>query len=169
MMSKLVLGLVALGIVTAFLLGAVSHNVVLPREAHCMYVGNKELPSGDASGYSEEEVTEAQEKHESGELDYILSTGDSMMPTILNASICRCVPTGDYAVGDIVVFSFPDPRKDDYMLINHRIVQSNGTHVITKGDRNSKADGVVPVEDIICEIPQATQIELLLDRIRLEG
>lgn len=161
-MNKIIIVFVV-SVVLSFLLGVAALNVALPKSAMCFPVKQSLLDeklSDDSASYDDIST-----RKDLTELGYILSSGRSMEPSMPDGAICRCIDTDHYVEGDIVVFRFLDDDGSP-ILINHRIVAVNSTHFIPMGDNNDNPDGIVPVEDIYCEIPQSTQLEKLLDGLK---
>lgn len=65
---------------------------------------------------------------------YVVLTS-SMSPTIDAGDVVYVVPSGDYAVGDVVTFT------REGTTVTHRIVEETESGFVTKGDANNAADG----------------------------
>lgn len=94
------------------------------------------------------------------------AVGNSMFPSIKNPSVCLCKRTGDYEIGDIVLFFFG--RDGKFTGIAHRIVDIQGEVVITRGDNNVVNDLPILEENILCEIPQVSNYELIINKFNLQ-
>ena len=73
--------------------------------------------------------------------------GFSMSPVIHNQDILTIepLPPGSPALGDVVAFELPDIRK----LTVHRVVKSENTAYLIKGDNMTEPDGMVSRADIL--------------------
>lgn len=69
--------------------------------------------------------------------------GSSMEPTIPPGSLVIGV-RGEPQVGSVVVFD------DRGSLVVHRVVYTNSTHVVTRGDACLENDPPVPIGDVLC-------------------
>ena len=76
----------------------------------------------------------------------VLLKGVSMEPTLCDGALLYVQQQSDYAVGDIVVFSYPG---EGYLV--HRIIEINRGAILCKGD-NSKRIEVVMKRQIIGKV-----------------
>lgn len=96
---------------------------------------------------------EAEEFVGEEEMNFI-GTGTSMLPLFPSGSVCRCVKTEDYRVGDII--NYRVETEEGYLFIMHRVVEVLDNELyLAKGDNNLWIDPrYIREEDIVCEIPQ---------------
>lgn len=73
-----------------------------------------------------------------------------MNPSIQEGDISICTETDKFQEGDIVVFNGIS-QGNPYILIQHRIVEKNKTHLVTKGDNNDYMDEPIKRRDVICK------------------
>lgn len=111
-----------------------------------------------------EEVKEILSSEEYGKMTNILAIGNSMYPTICNYSLCRCINTSNYVMGDVIAFIVYNQTADSRMLVSHRIAEETVIENITgvgevikayytKGDNIIEKDPwIVKEENILCEI-----------------
>lgn len=89
----------------------------------------------------------------------VVLTG-SMEPTIMEDDLIIVAASGDYAVGDVVVY------QDGPMLVVHRVIKLEPDTVITQGDANNAPDAPVRKEmikgEVIGSVPNAGGIVRLL-------
>jgi len=81
-----------------------------------------------------------------GKEGIVLLKGVSMEPTLCAGALLYVQQQPDYAVGDIVVFSYPT---EGYLV--HRIIEINRGAILCKGD-NSKRIEVVMKRQIIGKV-----------------
>ena len=81
-----------------------------------------------------------------GKEGIVLLKGVSMEPTLCDGALLYVQQQSDYAVGDIVVFSYPG---EGYLV--HRIIEINRGAILCKGD-NSKRIEVVMKRQIIGKV-----------------
>ena len=100
-----------------------------------------------------------------GDTSFILVSGQSMHPTILDGSLVIAKQSLPYQVGDIIAFY----SQENKINIVHRIIEITGNDsFITKGDNNNKPDpGAYTNEDIFGEVVFATPyVGSLLELLR---
>lgn len=119
-----------------------------------------------SSVVSEEHTAEFKEELITDPSELILFSGQSMLPTIWTYSVCECVNTGDYEVGDIIAFRYP-MEDGTWMLVGHRIIGvtdlEGNKYFKTRGDGNLVEDyGIRSEDDIFCEIPQEGALTVAL-------
>jgi hypothetical protein len=163
----IIAAIVIVGLVGSFLLGIATLNISLPTEPMCFPAEKESFPNiEDKDSYTFDDTIDVGDSL--AEDGYIFSEGESMEPSIPDGALCKCIVTDDYDVGDIVIFRLPD-KDEAYLLVDHRIIAANSSHVITQGDNNPEPDGVIAYDDIFCEIPQVSPLEMMIEKIKLEG
>ena len=81
----------------------------------------------------------------------VITSGNSMLPTIRNNSVCLCEKKSTYKVGDIVLYFVKD--NEEYTGILHRIINDNNGQFQTKGDNNNFIDGNnLTTKNILCSV-----------------
>lgn len=81
-----------------------------------------------------------------GKEGIVLLKGVSMEPTLYDGALLYVQQQSDYAVGDIVVFSYPS---EGYLV--HRVIAMNRGAILCKGD-NSKRIEVIMKRQIIGKV-----------------
>jgi signal peptidase I len=79
-----------------------------------------------------------------GRSAYAIITGNSMEPALKRGDLAVVRQTGDYQVGDVVVYNHPSLGR-----VIHRIIVQDGEHFVLQGDNNSWTDGYRPVAEEI--------------------
>lgn len=80
-----------------------------------------------------------------GQLSYVITSGESMLPTLRPEGLVITRREGSYAVGDVVAYR--DPKLGKVVL--HRIIGRVGGRYVLQGDNNQFVDPYHPSEDDI--------------------
>jgi len=82
-----------------------------------------------------------------GHLGLTVVSGQSMAGTYQSGDLVATWRTGDYAVGDVIVYRIPDGGPGEGLRVVHRVVEkrSDGSYR-TQGDNSEYADPWVPTE-----------------------
>ena len=76
----------------------------------------------------------------SGQLSWVITTGDSMSPRVAAGDLMVVRPADRYRVGDVIAYDSPDLGRK----VLHRIVAGEGGRFITQGDHNDWVDSYRP-------------------------
>lgn len=78
-------------------------------------------------------------------------TGSSMEPTLTNNDMIIIAPDDNYEIGDTVTYKHEIDGKE--YLFTHRIIDTDGNTLKTKGDALQNADNyIVKKEDVVGEV-----------------
>lgn len=76
----------------------------------------------------------------SGQLRWVITTGDSMSPRVVAGDLVVVRPADRYRVGDVIAYDSPDLGR----TVLHRIVAVDGGTFTTQGDHNGWVDSHRP-------------------------
>lgn len=84
-----------------------------------------------------------------GPATFIVVAGDSMEPTLHNGDLVVLRAQDTYVLNDVITFSIPDGEPGAGSLVVHRIVDTEGTAFVPRGDNRDHADNWRPTEEHI--------------------